>query len=323
MMIMYLNKILTNKFGGNMSRIITTVFIVLFLYSSISYSQFKGNPVTAKDLLETAVKQSKTDGFSNPIVISIGTMTGVINLDLIGSITLEFDLSTGKSTAWGYAIYEKSLDSVRIYGAANFPALGRIAMNIAADQIGSFMNFVVKEEIPANWKDSDEMMQIFNNNTNYKAYKATYPNHILRVLGLGVNKDNSILELDKPYWAVEFNDEQSGISYYCWLQALSGSCTCSDGVSVFENLIKKSNLTVFPNPSCDFINIKIPTELFYQDGTVEIFDAASNKLSEMKYSQLNPEEIITIDISPYSNGLYFIKLSGKETIFSSPLIIAK
>jgi hypothetical protein len=306
-----------------MYKLLTSVIIVLFLYSTISYSQ---SPIksTAKNLLSTAVSQAKTDGLPNPLPISIGTMTGVLTgVPLIGSLTLEFDLSTGKASAWAIAMYDKSLDSIKIYGVLEFPILGKIAMNLGADQVGAFMQYIVKEEITGNWKDSDEMMQIVGNNSIYKTFKSQYPNHILKIVGLGVNTQNTFIEIGKPYWAAQFIDESTNTILACWIQALTGDCSCTDITSVYEKIITKANLEIFPNPSADIINITIPEELTYQDGIIEVMDITGSKIKETAFSQLNTGSVIPVKLSECSNGLYFIKLVSNGKIYSSPLIISR
>jgi hypothetical protein len=96
-----------------------------------------------------------------------------------------------------------------------------------------------------------------------------------------------------------------------WLVKLS----FSELLNTNENSIK-NNISIYPNPAKDHINIKdIPT-----GSVVNITDMSGRKLFGQKYNEKN----IIINISQLINGVYIIQIENKgKTILSEKLIVKK
>ncbi|MCA6066050.1 T9SS type A sorting domain-containing protein [Chryseobacterium sp. RG1] len=95
-----------------------------------------------------------------------------------------------------------------------------------------------------------------------------------------------------------------------WIIKLAGS-----QLSTHENILK-STLSIYPNPAKDFFTIDhLPAE-----STVNIHDASGRKIFSKKYS----ESKVSINTSPFINGVYIIQVDDKEkNILSEKLIIRK
>lgn len=78
----------------------------------------------------------------------------------------------------------------------------------------------------------------------------------------------------------------------------------------------KNNITIYPNPAKDFVNIdNLPSE-----STISITDAAGRKISSKKYSEKN----VSINTSGLINGNYIIQVVNQgTTILSKKIIISK
>ena len=90
--------------------------------------------------------------------------------------------------------------------------------------------------------------------------------------------------------------------------------------SIKEIELDKINLSVFPNPTHDFINIQVNIP----EGTqmiVEISDATGRILKNSKI--INNSGIIEFDLQSLSSGIYILKVSSKDMSYSHTFLIQK
>lgn len=93
------------------------------------------------------------------------------------------------------------------------------------------------------------------------------------------------------------------------IMAKSAQTATSDTtLQVFQDIIDKKEIKIYPNPTTDILNIKITN--FNRDNSLRIgfFDLSGRLL----INKMASEETTTLDISPYSSGIYILKLQGKE-----------
>jgi GH35 family endo-1,4-beta-xylanase len=76
------------------------------------------------------------------------------------------------------------------------------------------------------------------------------------------------------------------------------------------------NLEIYPIPATNFLKMKLPKELAIKQ--ISINDITGKTISE-KNTDPNQEEY-TLDISSYSNGLYFVNYTSNETIWTKKVI---
>ncbi len=70
---------------------------------------------------------------------------------------------------------------------------------------------------------------------------------------------------------------------------------------------------VFPNPANNNVTINSATEMLH----IDLFDATG----KLTYSQVVNSKSTTIDVSPYSTGLYYIRITTVEGVTNKPLTI--
>jgi len=89
---------------------------------------------------------------------------------------------------------------------------------------------------------------------------------------------------------------------------------CPVGGSIDEVNNTKS-LSISPNPATNIISIRYEGSLWNDNGHLSIYGVCGN---EVKYIQISkPTEIINIDISSLSPGLYFIRLQNETEVLGS------
>jgi protease II len=77
-------------------------------------------------------------------------------------------------------------------------------------------------------------------------------------------------------------------------------------VSVYEKLNSKVNISVYPNPAVDFLNISI--ENSKEQFEISIFDVSGKNLMSKKVSS----EISKIDIKNFAESNYFLKITNQN-----------
>jgi hypothetical protein len=113
-------------------------------------------------------------------------------------------------------------------------------------------------------------------------------------------------------WTAPSVDE-GDITFYAAVLAANGSndqvITTSKTVSVSTlSIDEKNSLTfdIFPNPSRDYLNIKLPNEI--SEGSVEIFDFSGKSVINAKVDRFDN----TLNINTLSSGMYILRLSSEE-----------
>jgi hypothetical protein len=75
-----------------------------------------------------------------------------------------------------------------------------------------------------------------------------------------------------------------------------------------SNFSKKDTFTIFPNPTSNFLKIKLSGNIRY---SLKIFNILGEELIESS----NYRNMQTIDISNLNNGIYILKINSSEYKF--------
>ncbi len=98
------------------------------------------------------------------------------------------------------------------------------------------------------------------------------------------------------------------------------SSSCSSTVSV-KNILSDSQVKITPNPSNDFVNVSINTELNSSDWKISILNSLGQNVISRK---LNNESNHRLDVSGLESGLYFISIQSKDQkLFTKQISILK
>lgn len=122
----------------------------------------------------------------------------------------------------------------------------------------------------------------------------------------GAGNSNSLLD----YQLTDYNP-YTGINYYRLKQTdFNGSFSYSDLIAIEVN--KKGELSIYPNPSVDFISIS-QSENTLLNADIKVFDAQGKiVLDETISSDITSYKL---DISNLRGGIYFVKINTQENLY--------
>lgn len=83
-----------------------------------------------------------------------------------------------------------------------------------------------------------------------------------------------------------------------------------------EELLTDKNVTLFPNPTRDFVTLTVPTEIVGVS-TAEIVDVTGKVVSVHALDQTQN----TLDVSSLAKGYYTVKVSAAGAVLSQPLLV--
>lgn len=93
-----------------------------------------------------------------------------------------------------------------------------------------------------------------------------------------------------------------------------------DVIASVSSTLSHASFTFFPNPVEGKCTITLPAEMLKKEIEVSAFDAMGKKvISVMKDASDNASEI-SIDLQPYSNGLYWIELRSGDRVYRKEVL---
>jgi len=99
-----------------------------------------------------------------------------------------------------------------------------------------------------------------------------------------------------------------------------GSCTelssCVDFTSLDSNTFKLNTINFYPNPASSILNIE---HSLNEDLTLELFSLDGKKILE----QVLTQKLTKLNMSQFSQGAYFIRITQNEKVFSQKIVIGK
>jgi hypothetical protein len=111
---------------------------------------------------------------------------------------------------------------------------------------------------------------------------------------------------------------QSSGSYA--VEVTVGSCTelssCFDFMSLDAETFTLNKINIYPNPASSTLNIE---HSLNEDLTLELFSIRGKKIFE----KILTEKRSKLNISQFSQGVYFIRLTQNKKVFSQKIVIAK
>lgn len=307
-----------------MKKIFTAIAIFLFFATFSSYAQF-GNltPFTAKDAnaLKAGKDQSVTDGLKVPKLLFIGTFAGSIPVQGI-TLDVKVDMEKGTATTWAYSYYDSLMvDSVKTYAVIKLPIVGTfMAVGIPFSMISDNLPFLPTKPLDnTSWKPVESLKDSIKNNPDFSAFKAANSDWAIQMLGLGMNTENPMFQLDKPYWIITFNAAKSSIT--CFTQAETGETVCIEIPTGINDNPSESGFAVYPNPAQNHAIINIPKEI--QTGTMKMKLVNSNgELVRDLFTPQNQEtDKLLLNTSELANGVYMLILNSGNKHFSTKLLI--
>jgi len=88
-----------------------------------------------------------------------------------------------------------------------------------------------------------------------------------------------------------------------------------ESTTIKENLVKKWKISLFPNPVSNSVHIQVPSE-FLNEGQLSILDINGKLLFAKTMSETSKK----IDLSSFSNGIYFIRFQSNEISITEKIV---
>ena len=94
--------------------------------------------------------------------------------------------------------------------------------------------------------------------------------------------------------------------------------TNSPGIN--EDIEFAKSIKIYPNPTQGLLNIEIPNDFNKVD--ISIFSIHGKRMLNSKIDNINSKKLIhNLDISSFSKGIYYIKISDTEQITTGKIIL--
>ncbi len=292
--------------------------ISILLASNVVFSQQLLQQFKASQGMQTAINLAKDSGMVKPVMVFVGTMTGMLPTGTM-NLTLDFDENKGTSTVWVYVIKDlNNPNDIRVI--AVFRMLLFFPIQLPSELVNG-LPIEPDTQLPDKWIDSDELMSILKNYSDYSDFVKTYNGSDLIMLGLGINKINPLLKNDEPYWSGIFrgiSDTTATIS--CFVHATDASTICLKFVSVDYVKDIENEFEIFPNPAKDIVYIIGAT--FKENFDVTLYDELGRVLKVFPSYELKLEgQIISVPLANFRPGIYFIRYSSYNRNIIKPVII--
>lgn len=97
------------------------------------------------------------------------------------------------------------------------------------------------------------------------------------------------------------------------------SFTLASGTSTQE-VLNPNAVKVFPNPANHTLNISVENDVLKRNVSIRLLDATGRILVDQKYNTLDN---LTMDVSNYASGIYFLHISTNEYILGKRFTVAK
>ncbi|PCI98018.1 MAG: hypothetical protein COB15_06710 [Flavobacteriales bacterium] len=179
-------------------------------------------------------------------------------------------------------------------GAGDALTIQTVATNTVLDSLDLW-------RIGANWPTADFNYTVNTSNGNVD-FTSTSANDVTYEWNFG-DGNSSTLENPSHTYAGSINTYSVELIVYSTDSCFSDTITQTVNIAAtgIENMSYKNNLTIYPNPANNFIEIK--TDLKYN--RISIIDVTGKTVQ-----RINSEA--KIDVSNLKSGIYFIKIINKE-----------
>lgn len=281
---------------------------------------------SAKDGIAAATKNAKDSLAPDAVLTFIGT-TGALERLAPGTtlpITIQYDLNTGKSSAWIYVFYSPSTSQNRMVGVVSLGFLGYLAFGLGQLPlpIPGSQNVV---DMTKTYSNSDKMMTKLKTDTAFTRYRTQFPTMPPTLVFLGDFIANDSLKLpggfpiSEQMWTTNFVGGGDS-SMTCLVSTQTGATFCQRiaaptlGTHDIPVTPAYANMFISPNPSngSTRVSIVLPAAVSPAQGvTVALFNAGGARVMDLTESFVM-NDFHAVDFSTVSlpSGTYFCRIAG-------------
>ncbi|MCX7736172.1 MAG: T9SS type A sorting domain-containing protein [Candidatus Kapabacteria bacterium] len=297
-----------------MKYFVSILIFIAFLTSAYSQQQFK-----AKDGISASTKAASDGGLNSPELVLIATtseqMEGI-------PITISFDLSKGTATAWFY-LYRSAIDKDSLKLIAVTKILNTyLPITLPLTGMGNLIIFRRDTNLyNAVWFDSDVMAQKIKENSVFQEYSTSNKDFKLTVAYVTISPLPEPEDLlNKAIWVVAFNSSGGRLS--CLVNGETGEVFCQQiATDVASEEI--NSFKVLNNPASENLYLSIPLINQSDNSQFLIFNSNGSLIKKFNLINSGISELISLSISSFDNGVYFLKYINGQSIFTAPFIVIK
>ena len=88
-----------------------------------------------------------------------------------------------------------------------------------------------------------------------------------------------------------------------------------------EDYAAEHEISIYPNPASNIVNIDLGSVEFGKDITIDIYDMLGRKVGTHNHN--SSEGSIEINVSSFSEGLYFVKMNINGHSVTEKVLIAR
>jgi hypothetical protein len=272
---------------------------------------------TAKDGAAFALQEVQADGLTDPELLMVGTLMASYDVEVLGTISTEFQVDDGTANVWTYMFREKdNSENIVAMAVAKVFILGYVSFPIPLEDLAG-IPVDPGYPIPANWLDSDAFSSKLKEDDNFLTYYYSASDPDNWVIGLYVNTTIPFIEIGQPYWGIVIYD--GGTEYACSMHATTQDFECTGVVTVEEKQIVE--VIAYPNPAVDQLNVTLPEDIKRNHFQVKIVDILGNTIQVMDQNFVS--NTLTLSVDNLNTGTYLIEIVSDEYIYTGKFTIAK
>jgi hypothetical protein len=121
---------------------------------------------------------------------------------------------------------------------------------------------------------------------------------------------------------VSISASQAGNAAYAAATSVSQNLTIDAVLSIENPLSPEKQITLYPNPAKDILFIKILVTNLPKEINLELFNTTGQLVKRYK-EEPNSNNQLMLDISDFSEGVYFLNFSTDKLNFSKRLVIIR
>lgn len=281
------------------------VVSMLLFFSITLNAQF--NDFKAKAGLEKANEIAAAE-LDNSMLVGIGA-ANFPKMIPDSPLELSFNESSGSAKMWIYFYANSENESETTAIPIINTLLGYSDLRTIAGEIdlGDVEFPFIKLE--TNFMDSDVFMSTLALNSDYLNLKTKYDGSEFTLVGLTTNIETDFGVENDPYWAISYTNIDEEDSFDCYMNAKTGEIICEDANKPAPvKYTLNSELKVYPQPANDEILVNVNSKY----NSYKILDIFGNELNLNSQFLLNGD-ILNMDISNLSSGVYFLVLENPNT----------
>lgn len=276
----------------------------------------------SKKAVTTFVFEQLPKNFSKPSITSVATLSGNFPnpTNTSQTISVGMNMANGKSEIWVYVC--KAFDTDAQKDTTKFVIVGNTLLGLT--DIGSLIGgnlpisvsdlpFIPDSTLPANWMNSDVLVNRLKTNDAYKAFAAANPDSIPQFVALF--NDNTPLppllsnepSQKNTVWYLQFTGAKQ-TAMTCKVNAINGEVNCfSFSPNSVEETDSQVRVMLYPNPTFGQVIVQLP-ETFQHAKMFTVYSLDGKvvaTVSSDSYGQFHNERIL--QLQSIQSGTYLLR----------------